>query len=241
MFCLWRPDWGLGPVGRGCCGRGSLFRVHTQRSTMSPVGPSARQSLFADVEQASCHLVSIPPSHPAALLLCTNTHPCHFFRERTRQPWLLRGVKKFRQGREMFVVIHEWWKPSRIVCFWWHCSGYLQSLNRNTPPKDTGEEEYENESRAPLHYHTLSQCERCESVRYNSLVHRVNNFLRAAAEDCAFIDEEHLYDVALEDSGVLQKKKKQHDALHVSNPPLRSNSASSSRNNYEQREQNNVR
>lgn len=45
-------------------------------TTTSPVGPSARQSLFMDAEHASCHLVS---SAPSLLSSCSSPPFCNLF------------------------------------------------------------------------------------------------------------------------------------------------------------------
>lgn len=46
-----------------------------------------------------------------------------------------------------------------VVCLVWCLAGLLRCLNTPTLPKDIGGDDYENESVAPLHYHTLSQSE----------------------------------------------------------------------------------
>lgn len=160
MFCLWRPvfclhlfsalhratacrkDRGLGLDGEGCCGRVSLFQVHTQRKHHLSYGtirsPFAVHGCWTCLVPFSLLQPSLPASLPAPLLLCTNTSPCHFFHGQTCQLWLLWRVKISWQGWEVFVVIQEWWKTNRIVCLLQYWTGLLQWLNEYTLPKDTG-------------------------------------------------------------------------------------------------------
>lgn len=62
-------------------GRAAVFMYQYSKRTLSettasPVGPSARQSLFMDAEHASCHLVSSLLSFGHVFSLCTDTNPC---------------------------------------------------------------------------------------------------------------------------------------------------------------------
>lgn len=74
LFTEWQhAKKGLGVGGEGYCGRYQYSKRTLSETTISPMGPSARQSLFMDAEHASRHLVS--STSPSSLPLPDSLPP----------------------------------------------------------------------------------------------------------------------------------------------------------------------